>query len=689
MKRYALVMVAGLFLLAQSAWTFGNSEKSRMAQVDRLLQQVALYDWGQNRTALSAFSDTLRSYYPNSELLAAAQEKMLGLLKSKATPASKQYLCQELSLMGDEKAVPTLSAMLKDSATFDMAMYALERIPSPSVDKALMDRLSKTAGREKIGLVNALGNRATAPAVPAIEELLMDRDEDVGLAAAAALGKIGGPDALAALDKIRPMAIGDMQLQIGESMAVCAEKMVRAGDRAGAMKVYTLLLAPQAPLAIQQTALIGMVQADPAASMDVLVNTLQTGNPAMQSSAIALIRNVQNTDVLKSITARLFDLSPLHQAQLLSAFADMNQKQEILPVVLDAARRGDDAVRVAALKAVATLGDASCVTLLAEKAAAGTADEKTTARESLIRLSGPGVDDAILSAIQKSDTPAKIELIRCLPPRVLTTGTETLFGVLDSPESRVRIEAYRALSEIALPEQLPRIVERLASAPTDADRREAVKTVTAVGLKVLDPDKRAQALLDRFPSATAVPVKASFLEALGKLGDPRALPVIRKCLADRNEEVQSAAVLALSDWPNDEPMGDLLKIAKTSKNETLRALGLRGVIKLTGSAVKSPDEALRLYRDALSLSTGVQEKQAVFSGVAKVASTKALGLALMSMADAEIGNEAEAAALQIIRNIREKHPDEAKDGLKKLLAAARNPSVKEEAEELAKEMQGK
>jgi len=453
--------------------------------------------------------------------------------------------------------------------------------------------------------------------------------------------------------------------------------------------VYTLLLAPQAPLAIQQTALIGMVQADPAASMDVLVNTLQTGNPAMQSSAIALIRNVQNTDVLKSITARLFDLSPLHQAQLLSAFADMNQKQEILPVVLDAARRGDDAVRVAALKAVATLGDASCVTLLAEKAAAGTADEKTTARESLIRLSGPGVDDAILSAIQKSDTPAKIELIRCLPPRVLTTGTETLFGVLDSPESRVRIEAYRALSEIALPEQLPRIVERLASAPTDADRREAVKTVTAVGLKVLDPDKRAQALLDRFPSATAVPVKASFLEALGKLGDPHALPVIRKCLADRNEEVQSAAVLALSDWPNDEPMGDLLKIAKTSKNETLRALGLRGVIKLTGSAVKSPDEALRLYRDALSLSTGVQEKQAVFSGVAKVASTKALGLALMSMADAEIGNEAEAAALQIIRNIREKHPDEAKDGLKKLLAAARNPSVKEEAEELAKEMQGK
>jgi HEAT repeat protein len=688
MKRNAL-LVAGLVLLVQSAWTFGNAGKARMAQVDKMLRQVALYDWGRSRTALSAFSDTLRSFYPNAELLAAAQERMLGMLKADATRASKQYLCQELSLMGDEKAVPVLSSMLKDSVTFDMAMYALERIPSPAVDGALTDRLPKSEAREKIGLVNALGNRAAARAVPALTDLLMDRDEDVGLAAAAALGKIGGPGALAALEKVRPMAIGDMQLQIGESMAVCAEKMVRAGDRAGAMKVYSVLMTPQEPLPIQQAALIGMVEADPAASMDMLVGTLQTGNPAMQSSAIALIRNVRNADVLKRIASRLFELSSLHQAQLLSAFADMNRKQEVLPAVLDAARRGDDAVRVAALKAVATLGDSSCVTLLSEKAASGTADEKTAARESLARLSGPGVDDAILTAIPKAETPEKIELIRSLPPRVLSAGAETLFGALDSQDLRVRIEAYRALSEIAVPDQLPRLVERLASASTDADRREAVKTVTAVGLKISDQDKRGQALLDRFQSSSAVPAKAAFLEALGKLGDPHALPVIRKCLADRNEEVQSAAVLALSDWPNDEPMGDLFEIAKTSKNETLRVLGLRGAIKLTESAVKSQDEALRLYLNALSLCTGVPEKQAVFSGVAKIASTKALDTALMSVADTEIGNEAEAAAIQIIRNIREKHPDEANDGLKKLLAAAKNPSVRQEAEELAKDMQGK
>jgi HEAT repeat protein len=688
MKRQALV-AAGLVLLVQSVWAFGNSDKARMAQVEKLLQQVAQYDWGQSRTALTAFSDTLRAYHQQTGLLAAAEEKMLALLKSKATLASKQYVCQELSLMGDEKAVPTLAAMLKDSAAFDMALYALERIPSPSVDKTLMDRLPKTSGREKIGLINAIGNRTAASAVPVLAELLTDRDEDVGLAAAASLGKIANPDALAALDRIRPMAIGDMQLQIGESMTVCAEKMVREGDRTAAMKVYALLMTPENPLPVRQAALIGAVHADPEASRDALLQTLQEGPGELQSTAISLIRNVQDAAVLKSITEHLFEMPPLHQAQLLSAFSDMDKKPQVLPVVLDAVHRGNDAVRVAALKALVTLGDASCVPLLAEKAADGSVEEKTAARESLIRLSGAGVDDAILASIRTSRTPVKIELIRTLAPRTMAGGTETLFGALDDPEPRVRIEAYRALSDIAGPEQLTRLVDRLAGAPTDADRREAVKTVTAVGLKVSNPEKRGDALIDRFPSEKSITVRSSFLEALGKLGDPDALPVIRKCLTDKNEEIQSSAVLALSDWPNNAPMDDLFKIAGNSRNETLQALALRGAIKLTGSVVNSPDEAIRLYLEALSLAGGVPEKQAVFSGVAKVASTKALDMAMMNISDPDIGNEAEAAALQIIRNLREKNPNEAKDGLKKLLAEAKNPSVKEEAEELAKEMEEK
>jgi osmotically-inducible protein OsmY len=85
----------------------------------------------------------------------------------------------------------------------------------------------------------------------------------------------------------------------------------------------------------------------------------------------------------------------------------------------------------------------------------------------------------------------------------------------------------------------------------------------------------------------------------------------------------------------------------------------------------------------------VTEKQAVFSGVAKVASTKALDMAMMNISDPDIGNEAEAAALQIIHNIREMHPVEAKDGLKMLLSTTKNQALKEEAEELAKEMEGK
>jgi HEAT repeat protein len=455
------------------------------------------------------------------------------------------------------------------------------------------------------------------------------------------------------------------------------------------MRIYSKLMSPDGPIPVRQAALIGAVRTNPAASMDALAAALQDGPDALQTTAVALVRNVRDEQAVRRIAGKLFELSPLHQAQLLSAFSDMDQKTVILPVILDAVGRGDDAVVAAGLKALAAVGDSSCVSPLAEKAASGSAEVRSAARESLIKLSGAGVDDAILSAIGSARPPVKIELIRCLAPRAMTGGTEVLFGALDDPEPRIRIEAFRALSETAGPEQLPRLVDRLAGATTDADRREAVKTVTAVGLKISDPEKRGDALIQKLQTAGAVAVKSSLLEALGKLGDPNGLPVIRKSLSDRSEQIQSSAVLALSDWPSDAPMNDLLNIARKSRNETLQTLALRGVIRLTGSSIPSPDDALRLYLEALSLAEGVPEKQAVFSGVAKVASTKALDMAMMNISDPDIGNEAEAAALQIIRNIREKHPDEANEGLKKLLSSAKNPSVKQEAEELAKEMEGK
>ena len=92
-----------------------------------------------------------------------------------------------------------LAALLPAISTSDMARIALERISGAEADAALIDALGKADDKSKIGIVNSLGARKTAAAVPAIAPLLKSKDPLLAEAAAAALGHIGGADATKAL----------------------------------------------------------------------------------------------------------------------------------------------------------------------------------------------------------------------------------------------------------------------------------------------------------------------------------------------------------------------------------------------------------------------------------------------------------------------------------------------------------
>jgi HEAT repeat protein len=592
--------------------------------------------------------------------------------------------------MGDAGAVPTLAKLLADSATFDMALYALERIPGEAAERAIFERLSKTSGRLKIGIVNAMGNRSVAGSVPALADCLYDLDEEVGLAAAAALGKIGNAEALAALEKVRPVALGDMQAAVGDAELRCAERLVREGRAADAIALYKKLSAEPSPVTVRQAALIGQVRSDPGAAHDLLVRTITAGDSVLRSTAIALVRAIENPADLGRIASILFALQSEEQSQLLAALSETGRRAELLPVAVRAADAEDPTVRTAALKAIASLGDASSVPMLAQRAASGSGDEKTAAREGLVRLAGAGVDAAIIALVPASEPAVQVELIRCLPARNAVSATATLLDLARSDdEARVRIEAYRALADLAGQDALPALVDALSAAPADQDRREAVKAAVAVGSRIEDKDQRSDALLKKYPKSGPVPTRAAFLEAMGKLGDPDALPLIRKSLADPKEDIRIAAVTALSDWPDVKPMDELFDLAGKAKDETQRTLALRGAIRLIGLAEKPPDEAFGLYLKAFGLAGGLAEKQAVFAGVAKLASVAAMDWVLPRLSDPELGGEAEAAAVQIALRIHETRPDKAKEAVEQVLRITQNPETKERLEWMLKEMEGK
>jgi type 1 glutamine amidotransferase len=235
-------------------------------EMDELLEKIKKYDYGQSRAALTELSDKIRDAYGKRAELKRIENGLIGVLKSDATPAAKQFVCRKLSIIGTSACVPTLTAMLSQKPASkqephpaDMARYALERIPGAAVDAALREALLKTSGTAKVGIINSLGQRGDKKAVNALSKLVYSSDALEADAAAAALGKIAGPDATKALAAARTKTKGKLRLVVLDSYLKCADQLAAQGKKSEASAIYRQLSGEPAP--IGAAALRGIVTA--------------------------------------------------------------------------------------------------------------------------------------------------------------------------------------------------------------------------------------------------------------------------------------------------------------------------------------------------------------------------------------------------------------------------------------------
>jgi hypothetical protein len=238
-----------------------SGKGSDMAELQELLEKVKTYDWGQSRLALTEVSEVVKKAHGNKAELAKVEKALLGVLESEAKRAGKQFVCRELSIIGTEQSVPTLAKMLAGEETSDMARYALERIPGPAVDEALRKSLRKAEGNAKVGIVNSLGQRRDKKAVRALSRLVNRPDQTVAAAAAAALGRIAGPQATKALAEAKGKTSGKVQMVVLDGYLKCADQLVAEGKKAQALAIYKELGKEGMPKPIRTAAVKGMISA--------------------------------------------------------------------------------------------------------------------------------------------------------------------------------------------------------------------------------------------------------------------------------------------------------------------------------------------------------------------------------------------------------------------------------------------
>jgi len=581
--------------------------------------------------------------------------RLLGtLLEDDTTFECKQFVCQQLSIIGTEEQVPALAKLLTDEKLSDVARFGLERIPSEKAVKALRDALGQASGTVRLGIINSLGRRQDDGSTKALGKLLSDSDSQTAEAAAISLGMIGSRQAASQLKSELRQAAGERREILANAYLSCADNLLKEEDESAAA-IYTEMNSATESQHVRMMAWSGLVSLESDRSVSLITEALRGDDAALRIMALRYVRELPGQDVTKEFSNLLPKLPQTQQVLLLDALADRGDATA-LPTVIEAAGSSDGSVRMAALKALTQLGNAQAVVLLTQRAANSEGDEREAARQSLYQLRGREVNAAIMSLMSEEEgTRIRLEAIQSLSARGAREAVKVLLQTIEDTDQRIRLASWEALGALGDEGNLPALVSLWLRTQSDEELRAAEDAVVAVAQNISMDNRPAAAVLAVADSVDDVRVKSSMLRALGRIGDEGGLETLRVGLKDNDARIENAAVRALASWPTDEPMSDLKTMAREANSDTHRILALRGYIRMLGLDGDRPEkETANMYRQALLMAERPEEKRLILAGLANVAHVEALRIVEPYLGQVELRSEAAAAAARIGAEVDER-----------------------------------
>jgi HEAT repeat protein len=602
---------------------------------------------------------------------AAEEKELIAVLQSSAGAVEKCAACQQLRIYGTAKSVPALAALLGQERVGHAARYALEGIPGPEATAALREALTKTSGLAKAGIINSLGWRRDAESVPLLMPLISDADTPIAKETASALGRISGEKAVAALIAARDNSNPTVRCAVLEALLLCAENRLSAGDNSGAAALYSNLYHADVPTAIRVAAWRGLVLSNDSQRPELVVKALTGNDEQLRLVALKLVREIKDEQLIKACQQQWDSLPASAQVAVLDAHLQFGA--EALATIRTVSKSPYPEVRIAAWQALADLSDTSMIPALAQAAAEGEPAERDAARDTLTRVHGPGMRDALLAYLKQAETTEKVELLIALGKRSDTAAAPMLLQYAKAPEETVRLAALESLRRLAVADTLLPLLDLVVTPKSASDRDAILKALVAVCQTSPDKDNTSRqviAAMNRLPASE----RRFVLPVLLELATNADLTEMLKSTQSSDEQLVRQSIRLLTQWPNAAPAENLFEMTRTNSDPSIRTLALRGGITVAG---REPDSSARLalIRQALSLATRTEEKKLALSQLGRIPLAEALDMSLRYLDDPEIVNEAGLAAVSIAESLAKTNPQLADKVATEVLKYCKMPAI--------------
>lgn len=617
----------------------------------------------------------------------AVQAGLLATLqKPDVSYEQKAAACRELAHVGDKNAVPVLAGLLGDEKLGHMARYALEPIPDPSVDKALLDALVKLNGKLKTGVISSLGARRCAGAVDPLAGLLRHEDPQIACAAAGALGNMGILPAGKALLTVLDDAKGEVKLAVADGLLSAAEALAAAGKPKDALKLYEALRKSDPPVHIRLAATRGAILCDRSGGLKLLAAQLGDKDLQVFMHALGTAQDIPGDRVTPVLVDALGTLSPDRLPSLIQVLGK-RRDAEALPALLRLTGAGDKPARLAALAAVVEIGKASAAPALMDLLKDPDADIAAAAAAGLASLPGAEIDKAILKRLEDKDPALRLKLVDLAGRRRIRTALPILVPMLGETNEAVRVAAIKACGELEAVSEFPLLLETLIKTSNPVEAAALEKTMGTLCSLAADKEDRSGKLAEAMSKATPVS-KPVFLSLFRATGGPAALAAVRTAAGDADANFRRAAIRALSEWKTADTAPILLALAKEAGQENEKLLALRGYLGMAIRADIPRADRIGICRQAQPLIRRDDERKLLLGAAGSIGGTELLDLVLPCLDPEGTRVDAVAAVLAIAGKGGKGKIDPALRGAVEKASAVGNSAQKKQARKLLSQMGG-
>ncbi len=681
----------------------GSAEASRSNLAELLVQLTAEPESARYgpRMALLALS-AAASAPASEEKRVLWEQELLEALNQDPAADARVWLVRQLEIAGHAAAAPTLKSLCADSDPMlrDAARRALEANHSQEASAALRDLLAQAGSEEdRRSYVHSLGSRGDKEATPLIAPLLESPDASVRRTAAAALGNIAAPEAVAALlqaydreaqqdlsaaaadgaeEQAPRMAPGAFRRELAEALFLAMNKLRKEGRQEEGAAVGRRLYDYGEPSEIRAPALRALVEMDAPSAEDLVIIAMQSRDAAVREAAIQSCRAYPGNRVLPNLLAvKLEQESTETQKQMLAVLRDSRETTVTRRVGQLLASDAPEEVRRDAAEVLAQLGGMDAVEPLLERLAGGDRQTRRRTLSHFTVLPGEGVDLALLEASAQGDPERRAAAVSALAARRMEGLERRLFEWVRE-ENPVRAAALEALTDRASGE----VFSVMANLCVERGDEEDFAALRSVAGRMEDKEEASRIVAEGLASAPAER-KQGFLLVLARLGGADELELLKPMLGSEDADQRAAAIQALAAWESPEACPLLLETALAESTvEEDRVRLLQALARLLREAKGLEADAARAHALAgLAACRRDEERRLMFSLLAGMPHSESAAAMLPFLQDDASGVKGEAAAalVEIAARLKESDPAAANGLLEAVTAAPVGDEVKKRA----------